>query len=135
MMNHETLLCIGGVIQLGILTASALVPGKLRWRAELSKLPALSRQLIWVHGGYIVLMIAAMGLVSVCEAVQLADGSPLARSVCGFIALFWSVRLAIQLLLFDGRPYLTAPLLKLGYHALTVAFISLSAIYGWLSLG
>ena len=87
-----------------------------------------------MHGGYIVLVISVMGLLSLCEAPQLADGSLLARSVCGFVALFWSVRLAIQLLLFDGRPYLATRLLKLGYHALTVAFVCLSAIYGWLAL-
>jgi hypothetical protein len=134
-MNSETLLRIGGVIQLGILTASALVPGKLKWRADLASLPALSRQLIWVHGGYIVLTIAAMGLLSVCEAAQLAEGSLLARSVCAFVAVFWSVRLAIQFVLFDGRPYLVNPFLKLGYHALTMAFACLSAIYAWVALG
>lgn len=124
------LLRVGGIIQLGILTASALVPGKLQWRADLKKLPALSRQLIWVHGGYIVLMIAAMGLISLCEAAQLADGSMLARTVCAFIAVFWALRLAIQLLLFDGTPYLANRLLSVGYHGLTAAFACLSAIYG-----
>jgi hypothetical protein len=71
-MHGEILLRIGGVIQLGILTASALVPGKLNWQADLKKLPPLSRQLIWVHGGYIVLVIAAMGLISLCEAAVTA---------------------------------------------------------------
>jgi hypothetical protein len=134
-MNSETLLRIGGVIQLGILTASALVPGKLQWRTELVRLSALSRQLIWVHGGYIVLTIAAMGLLSLFEAAQLAEDSLLARSVCGFIAIFWSVRLMIQLALFDAQPYLAKPLLRFGYHALTVAFTCLAAIYGWLAVG
>ena len=130
-MNTDTLLRIGGLIQIGILTASALVPGTLKWRKELAGLSALSRQLIWVHGGYIVLTIAAMSLVSLCEAAELAAGSLLARSICMFVAVFWSVRLTIQLLLFDGRPYLRHRALKLGYHALTVAFALLSCIYGW----
>lgn len=133
-MSSETLLRIGGIIQLGILTASALVPGTLKWRKELAGLSALSRQLIWVHGGYIVLTIAAMGMVSLCEAAELAGGSLLAKSICTFVAMFWSARLAIQLLLFDGRPYLTHPALKLGYHVLTVAFAGLSVIYAWVAL-
>ena len=133
-MNSETLLGIGGLIQLGVLTASALVLGTLKWRKELAGLSTLSRQLIWVHGGYIVLTIAAMGLVSLCEAAELAGGSLLARSICMFVAVFWSVRLAIQLLLFDGRPYLTRRALKLGYHALTVAFAALSFIYAWVAV-
>jgi hypothetical protein len=48
-MNNDTLLRMGGVIQLAILTASALVPGKLQWRAELGKLPPLSRQLRFIR--------------------------------------------------------------------------------------
>ena len=134
-MNNETLLRIGGAIQLAILLASALVPGKLGWRSHLAKLPALSRQLIWVHGGYIVFTIAALGLLSLCEAAALADGSVLARSVCGFVAVFWGLRLMIQLFLFDGRPYLAGHFLKLGYHALTVAFTVLTVSYTWLALG
>lgn len=133
-MHGETLVRIGGVIQLSILMASALVPGTLRWRTELGKLPPLVRQLIWVHGAYIVLIIAAMGLLSLGEAVELTRGSLLARSVCGFIAVFWFVRLLIQLTLFDGRPYLNNVLLKFGYHSLTVAFLLLAALYGWLAI-
>lgn len=133
-MNGEIFVRIGGVIQLGILIASTLVPGTLKWRTELVKLPALVRQLIWVHGAYIVLMIAAMGLLSVGEAAELAGGSLLGRSVCGFIAIFWFVRLLIQLTVFDGRPYLTSLPLKLGYHSLTAAFLLLTALYGWLTL-
>ena len=135
MLDHETLLRVGGAIQLGILTASALVPGQLHWQTELRKLPPLSRHLIWVHGGYIVLMIASLGLLSICEASQLAEGSLLARTVCGFVALFWFARLAIQLVVFDARPYFVRRWLKVGHHALTVAFVCLTAIYGWLAIG
>lgn len=133
-MNNESLLRLGGLIQLAILAASALVPGKLEWRSQLAGLPALSRQLIWVHGGYIVLTIASSGLISLCEASALANGSLLARTVCGFVAVFWGLRLVIQVFVFDGRPYLSSPLLKLGYHALTVAFAVLATAYTWLAL-
>ncbi|HWB09830.1 MAG TPA: hypothetical protein VG826_11410 [Pirellulales bacterium] len=134
-MNNETLLYAGGAIQLGILIASALVPGTLNWRKELGQLPRLSRQLIWVHGGYIVLIIAAMGLLSLFEASQLAEGDVLARSICAFVAVFWSARLIIQWALFDARPYLANRMLRLGYHGLTLAFACLTVIYGWLAIG
>lgn len=134
MISHELLLRVGGIVQLGILTASALVPGTLQWRTELAKLPRLSRQLIWVHGGYIVLMIGALGLLSLCEAQELADGSLLARTICGFVAIFWFARLVIQLVLFDGRPYLANRLLAIGYHGLTAAFVCLAAVYGYLTV-
>lgn len=80
-------------------------------------------------------MIASLGVLSICEAPQLAEGSLLARTVCGFVALFWFVRLAIQLAVFDFRPYFAHRWSKVGYHALTVAFVCLTAIYGWLATG
>src|SRR5204863_4398774 len=48
---------------------------------------------------------------------------PLARAVCGFIALFWGTRLFVQFFLFDARPFTTTPILKLGYHGLTIVVV------------
>ena len=125
----STLLLLGGVCHFGILLASALVPRVLDWRAELKQLNPLSRHLIWTHGAFIVLTIIAFGAISVFNAADLAAGTKLARWVCGFIAAFWLARLAIQLFLFDARPFLTTPLLKLGYHGLTVVFTYLGVVY------
>ncbi len=76
---------------------------------------------MWVHGAFIVLTIIGLGAISVASATELATGSFLARSVCGFIALFWGARLAVQFFYFDATPYLTTLSLKFGYHGLTVA--------------
>jgi hypothetical protein len=58
----------------------------------------------------------------------------LARSVCGFVALFWGTRLAVQFFYFDPTAYLTTLQLKLGYHALTVVFACLTIVYTWSAL-
>ena len=42
--------------------------------------------------------------------------------MCGFIALFWGARLAVQLAVFDAKPFLTNGWLKAGYHGLTLVF-------------
>ena len=129
-VNLATLLLLGGVCHFGILTASALVPRVLNWRDELLKLQPLCRHLVWTHGVFIVLVIVGFGLISVAAAPDLANGSRLARLVCGFIAAFWLARLAIQLFLFDARPFLTSLWLKLGYHGLTAVFAFLGLVYG-----
>ena len=49
----EILIRLGGMMQLGILIASALVPRVLDWRRELAGLATLTRQLVWVHGLFI----------------------------------------------------------------------------------
>ncbi len=126
----QTLLLLGGVMHFGILIASALVPLKLKWGEELAKLTLFTRQLVWVHGAFIVMVIIGFGTLTLLNTAALASGTPLARTLCGFIAVFWGVRLSLQIVLFDATPYLTAWWLKLGERGLTVVFTYLTIVYG-----
>jgi hypothetical protein len=128
-MNLELLIFVGGVVHFGILIASALVPKVLDWKDSLGKLDGLSRQLVWVHGAFIVLVIIGFGLLSVLLAGELVSGTPLARAVCLFIASFWAARLVVQFFIFDAKPYLKSTFLKLGYNGLTVVFTYLTVVY------
>lgn len=129
----ETLITLAGIGQLGVLIASALVPFRLNWKTELGSLSRLHRQMYWVYGGYVVLAIMAFGLISLFNASEMASGSGLARSVCGYIAVFWGVRLMLQGV-FDVKEHLTSWWLKLGYHSLTLLFVSFTLIYGYAAL-
>jgi hypothetical protein len=131
MFTMHRLIFMGGVLHLGILIASALVPGVLDWRRELDKLRPLMRQLVWVHGVFIVLTIIGFAVISLIAPRELASGTTLARAVCAFVAAFWLCRLGVQLFVFDARPFLTNAYLKLGYHALTIVFLILVATYGF----
>jgi len=128
-MNLPLLIAIGGVLHFGILLASACVPQVLNWKQELAKLDRLSRQLVWVHGAFIVLVIVGFGVLSLWLPAELASGTWLARGVCGFIGLFWAARLAVQFLVFDAKPYLRSTFLKAGYRGLTVVFLYQAAVY------
>src|SRR5882672_5028157 len=127
------LIFLAGVGQLGVLIASALVPFQLKWKTELLVLSRLHRQMYWVYGGYVVLAIAAFGLISLFNAAELAGGSGLARGLCGYIATFWGVRLVLQWI-FDVKEHLSTWWLKLGYYALTVLFASFTLLYGFTAL-
>jgi hypothetical protein len=122
------LIFAAGIGQLCVLIASALVPQRLNWRTELAKLPRLHRQMHWVYGGYVVLSIIALGVISLVNARELAGGSRLARSVCAYIAIFWAVRLSLQPVL-DVKEHLTTWWLTAGYHLLTLLFICFTLIY------
>ena len=119
-----------GAGQLGVLVASALVPFRLNWRRDLAPLPTLHRQMYWTYGGYVVLGIVALGLVSLTCAGELAGGSRLARAVCLYGMVFWGVRLALQAV-FEVRPHLTTWWLTAGYHLLTVLFLGSALVYGY----
>lgn len=122
------LIFVAGLGQLSVLVASALVPLRLKWRDVFEPLPKLHRQMYWVYGGYVVLAIVAQGLVSVFCAAELASGSGLARGVCGYIAVFWGVRLALQGVL-DVKEHLTRWWLRAGYYLLTLLFACFTAVF------
>lgn len=123
-----TLLKLIGAGQLLVLIASALVPSRLNWSEELRTLPKLQRQMYWVYGGYVVLGIISLGLLSLLCSAELASGSHLARGVCCYGAAFWGIRLCLQAV-FDVRPHLTVWWLRAGYHLLTVFFAGFTLVY------
>jgi hypothetical protein len=129
MPQTEFLLYIGGATHFAILIASAMVPRVLDWKHHLANLPRMLRQLFWVYGVFIVLTIIGFGTLTLAHAETLAAGDPLARWLCGFIAIFWTLRLLVQFFVFDLRPFLSTPLLRFGSHLLTLAFFLLVAIY------
>jgi hypothetical protein len=130
----ERLIFWAGVGQLTILVASAMVPYRLQWRTALSSLPPLHRQMYWVYGGYVVMSIIAFALLSIANARELAGGSGLARGVCGYVAIFWGVRVLLQGV-FDVKEHLTAWWLRAGYHSLTLLFATLTIVYAWAAIG
>ena len=133
-LTLESLLRLGGFLQLAVLTAAALVPKVLDWKRSLAPLSEFLRKMFWVYGAFIAMTIIAFGTLSVAHAGALADGSPLARSVCAVIAVFWGARLLIQIFVFDIRPLKVHALLQVGYHGLTAVFTYLAAIFGYAAL-
>jgi len=132
-MDPILLLRLAGLAHLISLTAMIYAPINLCWDEELARLPHLVRQMCHVYQAYTGVTIAALGLVSLFCAPDLASGTPLARAVCGYIALFWGARLALQRI-YAFAPHLTTPLLRLGYHSLTFLFIAFTTLYTWLAI-
>ncbi|MGY8643975.1 MAG: hypothetical protein ACKVJU_23135 [Verrucomicrobiales bacterium] len=125
-------LTLAGIAHFGILIASANAPKALNWKVTLVPLPKLMRQMFWVYGWFIVLMIISFGTITLVHTETLATaGTPIARWVSGMIAVFWGVRLIVQFFIFDAKPFLTNWFYKVGYHGLTVVFIFLTAVYTW----
>lgn len=122
------LIFAAGLAHFGVLIASALVPFQLNWRTELQSLSRLHRQMYWVYGGYVVLSILAFGVLSIANARALADGGPLARGVCAYVAVFWGVRLILQGV-FDVNEHLTIWWLRAGYLLLTALFAAFTGVY------
>lgn len=123
------LLQIAGVLHLGLLCAGAVMPHAVKLRAHLAVLPPFIRRLYWVYYSFIGFCLISFGLMTVAFAGTLAAGSDLARAICAFLAIFWTIRLFAATFVFDVRPYLINHLWRLGYHATNIVFIYLPVVY------
>ena len=105
----------------------------LRWREQTARLDPLTRSVFWTYAGYILGTNVFFGAVSALAPSWLTDGSPLARAVCGFISLYWGMRIVIQLFVFArhrpaGNHY------RLAEAAMGALFVYLTAVYGGVAL-
>lgn len=130
-MKTTLLLQLAALTHLGLLAAGLLMPRTVRLREHLTTLPPFIRQLFWTYYTFIGLCLVSFGMGSFILADELASGTPLARSVCGFLVVFWSVRLFVAHCVFDLRPYVTTTWHRVGLFLANLVFATLPFIYAW----
>jgi|SRR5579864_8600545 len=128
----KTLLIAAGVGQLILIAASLAIPRVLRWSQDLAKLRPLTRQVFWTYACYIWATNLSFGLISTFASDWLLDTTPLAGSVCGFIATYWGTRVAIQFVYFDRADAPKGPHFVLAEALLIGLFVFLTLVYGGL---
>src|ERR1700704_2306602 len=128
-INLTLLLQIAGVLHLGLMCAGLLMPHVVGMRRHFAALPPFIRQLFWVYYCFIALCLVSFSIITVAFADTLAAGSHLARALCVFLALFWTVRLIAGTCVFDLQPYLTNRSRRLGYQAINIVFAYLPVVY------
>lgn len=121
-----------GVVQLLITSVNFFLPTKLRYAENLSKVSTIIRQIFVVHSVYIVLVLLGLSGLCLAFAPELAGATRLGRCLSGFIAVFWGVRVPIQIFYYDAK-------LKRENRAVhilfTTAFIYLAVVFGAATLG
>lgn len=133
-MNIILCLKLAGVSHIGLLAAGGLMPRAVQLGSNLSSLPLFVRQLFWSYYCFIGLCLAAFGVGTFFLAETLVSGQILGRSVCGFLAVFWGIRLALGILVFELRPYLTSTWKRMGLVAINLVFAFLTAVYAFAAL-
>lgn len=132
--NLTLLIQIAGLLHMGLLCAGLLMPRAVKLQQHIAPLPVFIRRLFWIYYVFIGLSLVSFGIITVVFAGTLASGGGLARAICAFFAVFWTVRLFVATFVFDVRPYLTNSLWRTGYHATNVVFIYLPVVYGWAAI-
>jgi hypothetical protein len=135
-MNNLTMhLRIAGLLYLGLICAGVVMPRAVNLRRHLIVLPPFIRRLFWIYYAFVGLCLVSFGLITITLAGTLAAGGTLARALCAFLAVFWTIRLLAAAFIFDVRPYLTNHFWRLGYHATNIVFAYLPIVYFWAALG
>lgn len=128
-MTLHTLLVLAGLFHFALLPVSLSVPRVMDWRRELAALTPLSRQIVWVHGGFIAGLILAFGGLTLVHARGMAEGTEPGRTLSGLMGVFWSARLAIQLAYYHPKHWPKDWWVMPGRCALTALFTYWAAVY------
>lgn len=122
---------MAGLGQLALVAGSLAIPRLLHWKEELSRVQApLIRQIFWVYSAYIWAINLGFGLLSTFAPHWLLEKTPLAGTVAGFIALYWTSRVLIQVFYFDRSGVPKTSFFVLAELALSTLFLFLSLTYG-----
>jgi hypothetical protein len=121
-----------GAVQLAIIAANFILPKKLSCRANLARVSPMIRAVFVVHWVYIVLVLGIFTSLSFWFAPELAGASRLGRYLSAVIAVFWLLRVPIQLFFYDSE---IRKQNRFGDVVFLLAFSYLGVVFGVAALG
>ncbi len=87
---------IVGVMMAVLVVVNLVVPYLFDWRAELSRLSLLNRQIFQVHSIFIVLILGMFSALLLTSAEALLEPTRLSRAILIGLTIFWAVRMLMQ---------------------------------------
>lgn len=86
-----------------IALANFVLPAKLKYRENLSRVAPIVRQIFVVHSGYIVGIVLLFAAITFGFAPDLASGRGLGRFLAASMAVFWLCRVPLQVFYYDAQ--------------------------------
>lgn len=96
----EVHLKIIGYLLMLLALIHVVFPKYFNWKDELKNLSLMNRQMMMVHTFFIALTVFLMGSILVLESKELMETNLGRKIILGF-AVFWSIRLFIQLFVYS----------------------------------
>ena len=118
---------VAGAVQLAIGLANLPLASRLQYRKNLAGASAIVREVFYVHAAYIVLVVFGFAALSLLFPTDLASGQPLGRFLSGFLAIFWLLRVPIQVFYYPAEIRRQN---RLADVIFTVAFAFLAVVFG-----
>jgi membrane bound O-acyltransferase family protein len=114
---------------LAVLIASLQAPMRLGWKSDIAKLTPFNQKIFWVYGFYILLCIVSFALLTWQLHDAFLAGELTARWLAAFIAVFWTIRVCVDIFWYDHREWPRGNSLVAGHALVTSLFCMLSAVY------
>ncbi len=89
----------------------------------------LTRQIFYVHHFFVAITVTLQGVLCLCAAPLLLDGSPLARLVAMGFAIFWALRFVFQFFVYDAALWRGKPFETRVHWAFGALWLALSALF------
>jgi Membrane bound O-acyl transferase family len=115
-----------------VLVASFQAPVRLGWREDIPKLTRFNQKVFWVYGFYILLCIVGFAVLTWRLHDAFLAGETAARWLAGFIAVFWTVRVLVDVFWYDHRDWPPGNALVAGHALVMSLFCALAAVY-WIT--
>ena len=123
---------LAGAVHVFIVAMNVPLPKMLGYREELARVSPIIRQIFVVHSIYILLVLIGLSLLCFRFAPQLAGGSPIGVFLSGCMAVFWGLRLLIQLFYYDAS---LKSKHRIAHLTFTLAIGFLSGVFAIAALG
>lgn len=127
MLSLSAWIQIAGAVQLAIGLANLPLASRLQYRKNLAGASEIVRQIFYVHAAYIVLVVLGFAALSLLFPEELVSGRPLGRFLSTFLAIFWLLRVPIQLFYY---PIEIRRQNRLADVVFIVAFAFLAIVFG-----
>ncbi len=85
-----------GALLAALVVVNLYVPARFNWRADLSRVSLLNRQIFQAHSVFLVLTLALTSVLLLTSADVLVEPSPLSRAVLIGLTIFWALRMLMQ---------------------------------------
>jgi hypothetical protein len=117
---------VAGAVQIAIALANVPLALRLEYGKNLLGASSMVRRIFYVHAAYVVYMVLGLAAISLAFPAELASGRGIGWFLSGFMAVFWGLRVPIQLFYY---PVEVRKQNRLADVVFIVAFAFLAAVF------
>ena len=112
-----------------VLVAGAQAPARLGWREDTAKLQPFTRKVFWVYYVFVGMTVLAFGVLTAVLHDDMLRGDRGAVCLAGFIALWWTFRILVDVFVFRHAEWPPGRRFLVGHVLLDAAFVGMAATY------